>query len=45
MKKIILLTIAALSAFVSVSPFSTSVTPVTPFLTVIEPLSQSPENT
>ncbi len=37
--------IAALSAFVSVRPFSTSVTPVTPFLTVIEPSSQSPENT
>ena len=36
---------AALSAFVSVRPFSTSVTPVTPFLTVIEPSSQSPENT
>ena len=37
--------IAALSSLVSVRPFSTMVTPVTPFLTVIEPLSQSPENT
>ena len=37
--------IAALSAFVRVRPFSTMVTPETPFLTVIEPSSQLPENT
>ena len=36
---------AALSAFVRVRPFSTMVTPETPFLTVMEPSSQSPENT
>ena len=35
--------IGAVAALVSVKPFSTSVTPVVPFLTLIEPSEHEPE--